>query len=106
MNTKGLEKQKDLIAREVHTCKDCGGSFSAAGENEVCPVCMLPRALAGGVESAECFAEDTFTSPPEEAAQRLEHYEFVTDKRADPVELGRGAMGVTCNAFDIDLRCP
>ncbi|MGC2576100.1 MAG: serine/threonine-protein kinase, partial [Terrimicrobiaceae bacterium] len=64
---------------------------------------MLRRALAGGVESGESFSED---SSPKDAAQRLEHYELVTDKDGQPVELGRGAMGVTYKAFDVDLRCP
>src|SRR6202140_1975561 len=72
-----------------------------------CPVCMLRNALACGVESGEPSAsEDTVKPRPEEAAQRFEHYELVKGEDGKPVELGRGAMGVTYKAFDIDLHCP
>ena len=87
------------------TCPSCGNEFS--GAMEFCPVCMLRKALAGGVESGESSAsEDTVKPTPEQAAQRFEHYELVTGEDGKPVELGRGAMGVTYKAFDVDLRCP
>ena len=37
-------------------------------------------------------------------ASRFEHYEIVLNEDGKPLELGRGAMGVTLKAFDVDLR--
>jgi tRNA A-37 threonylcarbamoyl transferase component Bud32 len=66
---------------------------------------MLREALAGGVESGESFSEDPVKLTPQDAPQRFEHYELVRSEDGTPVELGRGAMGVTYKAFDVDLRC-
>src|SRR5271163_1079930 len=90
------------------TCSICGNEFS--GAMEFCPVCMLRKGLAGGVESGESSIEGVVRPPPDQPAQRFEHYELVTGdvtgEDRKPVELGRGAMGVTYKAFDINLRCP
>jgi hypothetical protein len=68
---------------------------------EFCPVCMLRKALAGGVESGESTASEDTGKPKtaEQALQRFEHYELVMGEDGKPVELGRGAMGVTYKAF-------
>src|SRR6476620_5363499 len=86
------------------TCPSCGNEFS--GAMEFCPVCILRKALAGGVESGESSSGDTLKPTPDQPPKRFEHYELVTGEDGKPVELGRGAMGVTYKAFDVDLHCP
>ena len=88
------------------TCPSCGNELS--GATEFCPVCMLRKALADGVESGESSASEEAVKPTisEQTLQRFEHYELVTGEDGKPVELGRGAMGVTYKAFDVDLHCP
>ena len=88
-----------MKTEETRVCPRCGNEFP--GAVEFCPVCMLRKALASGVESGES-AETTPTRVP----LRFEHYELLTGEDGKPVELGRGAMGVTYKAFDVDLRCP
>ena len=39
-------------------------------------------------------------------ARRFDQYEVMLDQDGSPIELGRGAMGVTYKALDVDLRCP
>src|SRR5580692_7284215 len=98
-------KRSDLKEREIRACAACGAKFSPASENEFCPVCMLREALACGVESGESFSEDPVKLTPKDLALRFEHYELVRSEEGSPVELGRGAMGITYKAFDVDLRC-
>jgi hypothetical protein len=86
------------------TGPSCGSELS--GAMEFCPVCMLRRGLAGGVASGESSFEGAAQPIHKQAVQRLEHYQLVTGQDGKPVELGRGAMGVTYKAFDVDLRCP
>ena len=95
-------KTEDTEDRRV--CPSCGNEFSGAAE--CCPVCMLHGALADDVESGEPSSEGVIKPKSQDVARRFQHYEVVVGEDGRLVELGRGAMGVTYKAFDIDLRCP
>jgi tRNA A-37 threonylcarbamoyl transferase component Bud32 len=105
--------EEDRSAKpEIRTCPACGTKFSATTKRVACPVCIL-RGVAGGecvtVEepasqsgSEQCSGE-TWSAP---LARRFENYELALDGHGRPIELGRGAMGITYKALDVDLRCP
>src|SRR6516162_8278564 len=93
-----------MSAEAQRTCPSCGNEIS--GAMEFCPVCMLRKGLAGGVASGESSFEEAAKPTPVQALRCFEHYELVTGEDGKPVELGRGAMGVTYKALDINLRCP
>src|SRR6202035_5516598 len=86
------------------TCSVCGTEFSA--KTEFCPVCVLRRGLGETPESDESLEKASVDSSPALLAHRFEHYELVNGEDGKPIELGRGAMGVTYKAFDVDLHCP
>ena len=91
-----------MKTEDRRVCRSCGNEIS--GAMEFCPICMLHGVLD---EEQESFSEQAFSeSTLEEGVERFEHYELVRGEDGKPVELGRGAMGITYKAFDVDLRCP
>jgi hypothetical protein len=98
--------------QEARTCLVCGTKFFATADREFCPVCILNRAF--GAESAATEEPGSVSESAvstEEAdrgsqVRRFENYEVMLDADGRPIELGRGAMGVTYKALDVDLRCP
>src|SRR5262245_20712427 len=66
---------------------------------------MLRRALDAGVEYETFTSEEILQPPAQHVVQRFDHYELITDEDGQLIELGRGAMGVTYKALDINLGC-
>ena len=93
-----------MKTEDRRVCPNCGNEFS--GAVEFCPVCLLHGALADDVESGESSSERVTKPKSQGVAPRFQHYELLIGEDGKPVELGRGAMGVTYKAFDVDLRCP
>jgi serine/threonine protein kinase/predicted ATPase len=84
-------------------CLVCGTKFSA--KRGFCPVCILRKSLAGRAKPSRRLRGTANQPISRDAPARLAHYELVTDGNGRPVELGRGAMGVTYKALDVDLHC-
>jgi serine/threonine protein kinase/predicted ATPase len=81
------------------TCQACGARIPAG--LDYCPVCAFRGALDDARETSEFDVDPTHSSP----ASRFDHYQLLTRGDGTLFELGRGAMGVTYKAIDINLRC-
>jgi len=105
-------KEAGSAQQEARTCSVCGTKFFATADREFCPVCILRRAF--GAESAatrESGSVSELAASTEQAdrgspVSRFENYEVMLDTDGRPIELGRGAMGITYKALDVDLQCP
>jgi protein kinase-like protein len=80
------------------SCPVCGTLFPDS--SDACPVCALRGALDNEPTVGESSVEPTLLG----SQLRFEHYEILTHEDGTPVELGRGAMGVTYKAVDVNLR--
>jgi hypothetical protein len=102
----GVKNKKYGMSLEpLRTCANCGNEFSVT--IEFCPVCLLRRGLSGGVSPGELSGwEDKAKSTWQDPAPRFAHYQLMMREDGNPVELGRGAMGITYQAFDIELQRP
>jgi serine/threonine protein kinase/tetratricopeptide (TPR) repeat protein len=75
-------------------CAQCGSQFSSIDDKETfCATCLLQTALS---------SEDVDYTP---GPHQFDQYELITGNNGAPIELGRGAMGVTYKALDTNLRC-
>ena len=77
-------------------CEQCGAPLKRWGDEEGCLNCLLGTGLE--VERAE-----DFTPPNEPGTRFFQHYEILTRPDGLCWELGRGAMGVTYKARDVNL---
>jgi Protein kinase domain len=87
-----------VTTKDIRSCPVCGTALP--DESESCPVCALRSAL-----KSDSIPFSAGTASPD-SEFRFEHYQVLKNEDGTPIELGRGAMGVTYKAVDVHLQCP
>ena len=81
---------------ETPVCEQCGAPLQSLAPEAGCLNCLLGTGIEGDREEAP-------PSPNESGARVYEHYEILTLPDGSLWELGRGAMGITYKARDVNL---
>jgi serine/threonine protein kinase len=87
-----------VTTKDRQACAICGTPIPS--DSTFCPVC----ALRGALDSETAIAESSLKPTSSTSRLRFEHYEILTRENGTPLELGRGAMGITYKAVDVNLR--
>lgn len=90
-----MESLETVDSERPRPCPVCGTRRGAQQDDGGCPVCLLRQAM-----QPESTAED------DRDEGRFDHYELARNEDGTPIELGRGAMGVTYKGFDTVLQHP
>src|SRR5260370_399424 len=89
-------------------CSSCGGELDESSLSPLCPTCLQlpaqPVSNAREDKSAAALEAKYIFAPSGPAANRFAHFEVEIGRDGKPVELGRGAMGITYKAIDVALR--
>ncbi|HEX4666007.1 MAG TPA: protein kinase, partial [Chthoniobacterales bacterium] len=85
------------IKRKTFVCEQCGAPLVRLPGEDGCLNCLLSTGIEGEVDPAARL-------PNEPVRSRYQHYEILIRPDGTLWELGRGAMGVTYKARDINLE--
>jgi len=100
------------VLQEARACPVCGTKYFATANMDFCPVCILRGAAGGEATPGEALdlpigsVESCQDAKPAQPVASFENYELMLDAHGKPLVLGRGAMGITYKALDVDLHCP
>ena len=81
-----------VSTKSKRACQVCGTALG--DDSDSCPVCTL-RGVLGSESAITKFT----VGPTHSASERFGHYEVLTREDGTPLELGRGAMGLTYKAL-------